>query len=140
MFSQLMRIFKMWPGGESLRSILQPMCDGRDTGNIILSHLYLLAGFSLPLWLSPLRQYNTGEYTHIKQPVLCYYNVPCINKVLKLSLYSGALALGVGDSVAAVSGQLMGTLKWPGQSISHLLYCMYVYVVTMTVWLYVLCV
>ena len=32
----------------------------------------------------------------------------------KLSLYSGVLALGVGDTMAAVAGSLMGKTKWPG--------------------------
>lgn len=31
-------------------------------------------------------------------------------------MYSGVLALGVGDSVAAVSGTLVGRHKWPGTS------------------------
>ena len=33
----------------------------------------------------------------------------------KLSMYSGVLALGIGDAVAAVSGKLMGRVKWPGK-------------------------
>ena len=60
----------MWPGGESLRSVIQPMCDNRDSGSIVLSHLYLLAGFSLPLWLSPLRQYNTCEFNPLQAEFL----------------------------------------------------------------------
>jgi dolichol kinase len=35
--------------------------------------------------------------------------------VLKLSLYSGVLALGVGDSIAALCGKLFGKTKWPGK-------------------------
>lgn len=31
-------------------------------------------------------------------------------------MYSGVLALGVGDSIAAVSGTLVGRHKWPGTS------------------------
>lgn len=38
----------------------------------------------------------------------------CVDVVGKLSLYSGVLALGVGDSMAAVAGSLMGKTKWPG--------------------------
>ena len=34
--------------------------------------------------------------------------------VAKLSLYSGVLALGVGDSMAALCGKLFGKTKWPG--------------------------
>ena len=31
-------------------------------------------------------------------------------------MYSGVLSLGVGDSIAAVSGTLVGRHKWPGTS------------------------
>ena len=36
--------------------------------------------------------------------------------VAKLSLYSGVLALGGGDSMAALCGKLFGKTKWPGTS------------------------
>ena len=32
----------------------------------------------------------------------------------RLSLYSGVISLGVGDSIASVAGKLMGKHKWPG--------------------------
>ena len=31
-----------------------------------------------------------------------------------MSMYAGTLSLGVGDSIAAVSGTLIGRNKWPG--------------------------
>ncbi len=34
--------------------------------------------------------------------------------VTKLSMYAGVLSLGIGDSIAAVSGTLIGRTKWPG--------------------------
>lgn len=37
--------------------------------------------------------------------------------VSKLSMYAGVLSLGVGDSIAAVSGTLVGRHKWPGKKI-----------------------
>ena len=55
---QLFRYFRMWPGGEGLHSALQPLADSRDSGSLVLSHIYLLLGFSLPLWLSPLRNHS----------------------------------------------------------------------------------
>ena len=41
------------------------------------------------------------------------YFVP-LHTVAKLSLYSGVLALGVGDSMAAICGKFFGKTKWPG--------------------------
>ncbi|CAI8016208.1 Dolichol kinase, partial [Geodia barretti] len=90
---ELFRYFKMWPGGGALHSSLLPLTDTRDAGSLILSHIYLLLGLSLPLWISPLsHHHNVG----------------------KLSLYSGVLSVGVGDSMAAVAGTLMGKTLWPG--------------------------
>lgn len=41
----------------------------------------------------------------------------CLSLVVaKLSMYSGVLSLGVGDSIAAVSGTLIGRIKWPGNT------------------------
>ena len=34
--------------------------------------------------------------------------------VSKLSMYSGTLALGIGDSMASIVGKLHGRIKWPG--------------------------
>lgn len=36
----------------------------------------------------------------------------------KLSLYSGVLSVGVGDSIAALAGSLMGRTHWPGNVIT----------------------
>ena len=43
----------------------------------------------------------------------------CVRAVGKLSLYSGVISLGVGDSMAAVAGSLFGKLQWPGMDHSY---------------------
>ena len=35
-------------------------------------------------------------------------------------MYAGVLSLGVGDSIAAVSGTLIGRNKWPGMLNNYL--------------------
>ena len=50
----------MWPGGGALHSSLLPLTDTRDAGSLILSHIYLLLGLSLPLWISPLSHHHNG--------------------------------------------------------------------------------
>ncbi|CAM9299301.1 unnamed protein product [Lampetra planeri] len=60
-----------------------------DSGPLILTHIYLLLGMSLPVWLFP---------------------APCASRgVLPgaggLVPYAGVLAVGVGDTVASVFGQ-----------------------------------
>ena len=60
-YSQIMRFFALWPFGDFLHKVLMEFVDSKDSGQLILSHIYLLAGFSLPLWLYPLRVYTNGK-------------------------------------------------------------------------------
>ena len=116
----------MWPGGEGLHLALQPLLDSRDGGTLLLSHLYLLLGLSLPLWISPLRDRHHGEgfykcksfskYMFYSSLGSAITDCMCCHAVGKVSLYSGVLALGVGDAMAALAGSLMGRTKWPGRS------------------------
>jgi dolichol kinase len=48
-----MRISRVAPLGEILHQSLQVFLDEKDTGPVILSHIYLLLGCALPLWLYP---------------------------------------------------------------------------------------
>lgn len=91
--AELVRLLRMWPLGEALHRLLKPMLDGKDSGELVVSHIYLLLGFCLPLWLTPIRDYS---------------------RVAKLSLYSGVLAVGVGDAMAAAAGSIIARKKWPG--------------------------
>ncbi len=51
---QLVRVVRVWPCGEALQEYLDPLCaDRREGGPLILSHLYLLLGHCVPLWISP---------------------------------------------------------------------------------------
>lgn len=59
---QLMRVLLMWPIGQWLHDVLEPFLDARDSGPLVLTHLYLLLGFSIPVWLYPL-SYSGGMYT-----------------------------------------------------------------------------
>ena len=48
---------------------------------------------------------------HASIPTIAY----CIlTAASKLGMYSGVLALGIGDSMAAMAGKLIGRFKWPG--------------------------
>lgn len=56
-----MRVLLMWPLGKWLHDVLEPFLDASDSGPLVLTHLYLLLGFSLPVWLYPLG-YSGGMY------------------------------------------------------------------------------
>ena len=41
--------------------------------------------------------------------------IPSSLAVAKLGMYSGVLALGVGDAMASIAGRRYGKVKWPGR-------------------------
>ncbi|KAM6985616.1 dolichol kinase [Aplochiton taeniatus] len=95
---EYVRYFRIRPLGQLLRQLLTLFLDERDSGPLILTHVYLLLGMSLPVWLFP---------------------GPCAPKGLLpgaggLVPYAGVLAVGVGDTVASVFGSTLGEIRWPG--------------------------
>ncbi|CAJ1412648.1 unnamed protein product [Effrenium voratum] len=62
------------------------------TRDLVLTHLYLLLGCSLPVWLETWRPPSASS---------------------NLRKYAGLLLIGVGDSCAALFGILYGRLRWP---------------------------
>ena len=60
-----MRFFSLWPLGDAIHKVMMQFVDSKDSGLLILSHIYLLAGFALPLWLYPLRTYTNGTYMQL---------------------------------------------------------------------------
>jgi len=86
------RVFRIPPLGSILEENFKVFTDDQDSGNVILTHIYLLTGLTIPLWLYPLWQ----------------------SSVLHPVWLSGVLSLGVGDTAAAVFGSMYGKHKWPG--------------------------
>ncbi|XP_068011725.1 dolichol kinase [Melanerpes formicivorus] len=95
---EYVRYFRIKPFGQALRQLLSLFLDERDSGPLILTHIYLLLGMSLPVWLFPRACAPKGA----------------LSGAGALVPYSGVLAVGVGDAVASVFGSTMGEIKWPG--------------------------
>ncbi|KAG0296094.1 hypothetical protein BGZ98_001120, partial [Dissophora globulifera] len=74
-FLEYIRYFAVVPFGKEIHLFLVGFLDARDGGPIILSHLYLLMGCAVPVWLAE---------QHI------------------LAGLSGIFALGVGDAMASI--------------------------------------
>eukprot|EP00439_Symbiodinium_sp_Y106_P053654 s2774_g7.t1 len=66
-------------------------------GDLVLTHLYLLLGCALPIWLegSLVLPFNPDTSSALRQ-------------------WGGLLLIGVGDSCAAIVGILFGRHAWPG--------------------------
>eukprot|EP00062_Callorhinchus_milii_P017139 gi/632969191/ref/XP_007900954.1/ PREDICTED: dolichol kinase [Callorhinchus milii] len=95
---EYVRYFRIKPLGNVLSQILAVFLDSRDCGPLILTHIYLLLGLSLPIWLFP------GVF-------LPKSSVP---GGVALAPYAGVLAVGVGDAMASAFGSTMGEFHWPG--------------------------
>ncbi|KAJ3160832.1 hypothetical protein HDU86_008192 [Geranomyces michiganensis] len=87
---EYIRHYHVWPLGIHVQNFLSQFLNQRDCGPVILSHLYLLVGCALPVWLN-----------RIPQRVI-------------LGGLSGMLTLGIGDTLASICGKRFGRTKWPG--------------------------
>ncbi|XP_063000564.1 dolichol kinase [Elgaria multicarinata webbii] len=95
---EYVRYFTIKPFGHTLRNLLSLFLDERDSGPLILTHIYLLLGMSLPVWLFPRPCAPKGT----------------LSGAGALAPYAGILSVGVGDAVAAIFGSTVGEIKWPG--------------------------
>ncbi|KAM8934787.1 dolichol kinase [Pelodytes ibericus] len=93
---EFVRYFRIKPLGQTLRNLLSLFLDERDSGPLILTHIYLLLGMSLPVWLFP------------------RFCAASLSGPSTLLPYCGVLAVGVGDTIASIGGSTFGELKWPG--------------------------
>ncbi|KAH8369686.1 hypothetical protein KR093_000603, partial [Drosophila rubida] len=92
---ELLRLLQMPPFAATLLAAFDSFKDVKDAGKLALTPFCLLIGCSLPIW------------------VTC---CPCgqsdqLNPSL-LMLFSGVLAVGVGDTAASVVGSKYGRNKW----------------------------
>ena len=103
---ELIRINNIFPFSKLLSQVLEPFREEQDSGPLILTHIYLLAGLSLPLWMT------AGENNfHAKFNGDAFYF---------LSAYSGVLSLCVGDTFASLFGKMYGKTKWPNRKKSYI--------------------
>ncbi|XP_064609300.1 dolichol kinase-like [Liolophura sinensis] len=93
---EAVRVLCIPPLGCTVDSLFKAFCDDKDKGAVIVSHIYLLVGLSLPLWL-------TYSSPHLLQP-----HKP------NIALYSGVISVGLGDTAASVGGSVFGKHRWPG--------------------------
>ncbi|CAO3589743.1 unnamed protein product [Absidia cylindrospora] len=86
-YLEYLRYFAVWPYGKALHMFLTEFIDNRDLGPVILSHIYLLIGCAVPVWLG-----SSNTFASL----------------------SGILSLGFGDALASLIGKRYGRFRWPG--------------------------
>ncbi len=99
----LFRASQLPPVSKPLTYFLAPYVDGRDhRGPVIVSHIFLLIGCAIPLWLSLAATERTGNPPWEGWGVL--------NR--DLSMISGVVCVGMGDAAASLVGRRYGRRRW----------------------------
>ncbi|KAH9910115.1 hypothetical protein F4778DRAFT_714186 [Xylariomycetidae sp. FL2044] len=99
----LLRASQLPPLSRPLASFLAPYVDGRDLrGPVVISHIFLLIGCAIPLWLS------LGSLPRAGNGYLEGWAVP----TREVSMVSGVVCVGLGDAAASLIGRRYGHRKW----------------------------
>ncbi|KAF4984945.1 hypothetical protein FDECE_16953 [Fusarium decemcellulare] len=99
----LLRASQLPPLSKPIASFLAPYVDGRDfRGPVVISHIFLLIGCAIPLWLALASVPRTGS------GYLAGWEVP----TREVSMVSGVICVGLGDAAASLIGRRYGHRKW----------------------------
>lgn len=99
----LLRASQLPPLSKPLALFLAPYVDGRDLkGPVVISHIFLLIGCAIPLWLSLGSLPRTG-FGHLQG-----WDVP----TREIAMVSGVVCVGLGDAAASLIGRRYGHRKW----------------------------
>lgn len=99
----LLRASQLPPLSKPITNFLHPYTDGRDhCGPVVISHIFLLIGCAIPLWLSLASLPRTGITP------LNGWEVP----TRELSMVTGVVCVGLGDAAASLIGRRYGHHKW----------------------------
>ncbi|KAI0201088.1 hypothetical protein F4808DRAFT_426604 [Astrocystis sublimbata] len=99
----LLRASQLPPLSKPLALFLAPYVDGRDLrGPVVISHIFLLIGCAIPLWLS------LGSLPRAGSGHLQGWDVPS----REIAMISGVICVGLGDAAASLIGRRYGRHKW----------------------------
>ncbi|RCI15861.1 hypothetical protein L249_2017 [Ophiocordyceps polyrhachis-furcata BCC 54312] len=99
----LLRASQLPPLSKPIASFLAPYVDGRDfRGSVVVSHMFLLIGCAIPLWLALATVPRSGTARGAG------WEVPTRD----VSMVSGVVCVGLGDAAASLIGRRYGRRKW----------------------------
>ncbi|KAK4238717.1 dolichol kinase sec59 [Achaetomium macrosporum] len=104
----LLRASQLPPLSKPIARFLTPYVDGRDLrGPVVISHIFLLIGCAIPLWLS-LASLPRAAAAGDDDGPLKGWEVP----TWEVSMVSGVVCVGLGDAAASLVGRRWGHRKW----------------------------
>ncbi|KAK4250693.1 hypothetical protein C7999DRAFT_28774 [Corynascus novoguineensis] len=102
----LLRASQLPPLSRPLARFLAPYVDGRDLrGPVVISHMFLLVGCAVPLWLSLAALPRSGAGG---DGASAGWEVP----TREVGMVSGVVCVGLGDAAASLVGRRWGHRKW----------------------------
>ena len=100
----LIRASQLPPLSGPIATFLTPYVDGRDLrGPVVVSHIFLLIGCAIPLWLSLAGVERGGEEPWVGWEI----------GGRDVSQLAGVICVGMGDAAASLIGRRYGRRKWP---------------------------
>lgn len=116
---EIIRAGQLRPLARPLARFITPYIDGRDLrGPVVVSHVFLLIGCAIPLWLSLARYGRSDESASHGasgkgDPWAGWELVSETGPDRDLSMVAGVVCVGLGDSAASLVGRRYGKHKWP---------------------------
>ncbi|ATY62120.1 phosphatidate cytidylyltransferase, putative [Cordyceps militaris] len=99
----LLRASQLPPLSKPIASFLAPYVDGRDfRGPVVISHIFLLIGCAIPLWLA------LASIGRVGQGYVAGWEAPTRDA----SMLAGVICVGLGDAAASLIGRRYGHRKW----------------------------
>jgi len=100
----LVRASQLPPLSKPIARFLTPYVDGRDLrGPVVVSHIFLLVGCAVPLWLGLAGTERTGGAPWAGWDVAGR----------DVGVVAGVVCVGMGDAAASLVGRRWGRRKWP---------------------------
>ncbi|KAJ4370781.1 dolichol kinase [Neocucurbitaria cava] len=113
----LIRASQLPPLSKPIARFLTPYVDGRDLrGPVVVSHIFLLIGCAIPLWLSLAGVQRVGGGSGGEQDGLEQEQEPWQGWDVQrrdVSMVAGVVCVGMGDAAASLIGRRYGRRKWP---------------------------
>ncbi|KAK2072247.1 hypothetical protein P8C59_006615 [Phyllachora maydis] len=118
----LLRASQLPPLSKPIAAFLTPYVDGRDLrGPVVISHIFLLIGCAIPLWLSlaalPRAASQVGDAATppdgIEDGAVDVTTAPGWELSTRdVSMVAGIVCVGLGDAAASLIGRRWGHRKW----------------------------
>lgn len=103
---EVIRAGQVPPLGRAIGRFVAPYVDGRDLrGPVVVSHVFLLIGCAVPLWLS------LASFARTETGAWAGWEIE--DDAREVAMIAGVVCVGMGDAAASLVGRRYGRTKWP---------------------------